>query len=599
MRLPRTSLLGRLAGPDGPRSSCWRRRPGTASRGSPDAPRGADVAAAARRARPARATTDRVDQTVLIDDAHLLGADDVDRLVERIEDASTTPRLIIAGRILPDVAPRGRPARRRPDHRRRRPRRHRRRGRSTGSRTGRPTLARRSSRPPTAASASSPPPSTRPPRSGRRSVALASRMVRAASAAALQQPRRHASTPSSALLARAPGIDRHLLDRSPAPGSSTGRSPPASRCAASSPAGSTSPRRSAFRAGPGRSGGRRPRWPPSWSSAAGRSRRSACSSTPATHDAGDARMVMDLSESVTDTVEPRPCSACSPASARSPSASRPCCCCAPRPPGRSASVDEAVADIDRAVTLATSAPASAAPAGRGRGRPRPPRRGPPGRGRARSPSSTLLELGAGEEQHVRPRLRGARRVRGHVRRPGRPAAGRRALPRRRGGVGGLRRVRPGPGLPARPRHVGAVVPLGRYDEALAQLGQLLGTADLSDAERSWTVLVEGFVLYNANRLESADVAVRARRRPRLRARQPAPDRRRRPGAGRWSASRRGDVGDTLRWIGSAENTALGDADDVLGVPFLCDMATVLGAPRRARPGRAVPRPGGRAPPGVP
>ncbi|HEX6658341.1 MAG TPA: hypothetical protein VF065_09690, partial [Ilumatobacter sp.] len=39
--------------------------------------------------------------------------------------------------------------------------------------------------------------------------------------------------------------------------------------------------------------------------------------------------------------------------------------------------------------------------------------------------------------------------------------------------------------------LGALVPLGRYDEALTQLGQLLGTAELSDAERSITVLIEG------------------------------------------------------------------------------------------------------------
>ena len=52
--------------------------------------------------------------------------------------------------------------------------------------------------------------------------------------------------------------------------------------------------------------------------------------------------------------------------------------------------------------------------------------------------------------------------------------------------------------------LGALVPLGRYDEALAQLGQLLASTDLSDAERSMTMLFEGFVLLNANRLESAE-----------------------------------------------------------------------------------------------
>jgi len=56
----------------------------------------------------------------------------------------------------------------------------------------------------------------------------------------------------------------------------------------------------------------------------------------------------------------------------------------------------------------------------------------------------------------------------------------------------------------RDRGVGVLVRLGRHDEGLAQFGQLLATSDMSDAERSWTVLSEGFVLYNANRLESAD-----------------------------------------------------------------------------------------------
>ena len=41
------------------------------------------------------------------------------------------------------------------------------------------------------------------------------------------------------------------------------------------------------------------------------------------------------------------------------------------------------------------------------------------------------------------------------------------------------------------------------------------------------------------------------------------------------ASRHDDVAATLRWVTAAENTALTGADDVLGVPFLCDMATVL------------------------
>ena len=105
--------------------------------------------------------------------------------------------------------------------------------------------------------------------------------------------------------------------------------------------------------------------------------------------------------------------------------------------------------------------------------------------------------------------------------------------------------------------LGALVPLGRYDEALAQLGQLLASTDLSDAERSMTMLFEGFVLLNANRLESAESRfVRAtdigyvQENPRLIA------------TAAWGravvASRRSNLADTLRWIATAENTALSD-----------------------------------------
>ncbi|MGH9271370.1 MAG: hypothetical protein ACRDZ2_08850, partial [Ilumatobacteraceae bacterium] len=138
------------------------------------------------------------------------------------------------------------------------------------------------------------------------------------------------------------------------------------------------------------------------------------------------------------------------------------------------------------------------------------------------------------------------------------------------------------GEPARARAcrrdlaLGPLVLLGRFDEALAQLSQLLATTDVSDAERSMTTLVEGFVLYNANRLESADARfVRAtdigyvHENPRLIA------------AAAWGralvAARRGDLSATLRWIANAENTALSDDDDMHGVPFLCDVTNMLGS----------------------
>jgi DNA-binding SARP family transcriptional activator len=124
--------------------------------------------------------------------------------------------------------------------------------------------------------------------------------------------------------------------------------------------------------------------------------------------------------------------------------------------------------------------------------------------------------------------------------------------------------------------LGVLIPLGRFDEALAQTGQLLGTPDLSDAERSYTLVTEGFVLLNANRLDGAELRLERiadlgylHDNPRLIA------------MAAWGmalvASRRGDLATTLRWIATAENTALGKADDILGVPFLCDVADMLGA----------------------
>lgn len=124
--------------------------------------------------------------------------------------------------------------------------------------------------------------------------------------------------------------------------------------------------------------------------------------------------------------------------------------------------------------------------------------------------------------------------------------------------------------------LGVLSPLGRFDEALATTGQLLATPDLSDAERSYTINTEAFVLLNANRLDSAELRFERvadlgylHDNPRLIA------------MAAWGmaviATRRGDVNGTLRWITTAENTALGKADDLLGVPFRCDVVLMLGA----------------------
>lgn len=123
---------------------------------------------------------------------------------------------------------------------------------------------------------------------------------------------------------------------------------------------------------------------------------------------------------------------------------------------------------------------------------------------------------------------------------------------------------------------GVLVPLGRYDEALSQMAQILAVPELTDAERAWMVLNEGFVLCNANRLDAADM--RFDRAADLGYVQDNP---RVIAAAAWGralvCSRRDDLHGTLRWVAITENTAFGVDDDVLGVPFLCDVTTALGA----------------------
>ena len=124
--------------------------------------------------------------------------------------------------------------------------------------------------------------------------------------------------------------------------------------------------------------------------------------------------------------------------------------------------------------------------------------------------------------------------------------------------------------------MGVLMPLGRFDEALAQVGQLLATADLSQAERASTIAIEGFVLFNANRVDSAEL-----RFERIADLGYLHDNPRLIALAAWgmalAAARRDDLPTTLRWIATAENTALGPADDLFGVPFLCDVALMLGA----------------------
>lgn len=119
-------------------------------------------------------------------------------------------------------------------------------------------------------------------------------------------------------------------------------------------------------------------------------------------------------------------------------------------------------------------------------------------------------------------------------------------------------------------------PLGRFDEALTQIGSILASGDLSDAERTWMLLCEGLILVSANRLDSAEA--RFERVAELGYVQDNP---RIIASSAWGralvAARREDVSGAVRWFGTAENTALGTDDDELGVTFHCDAATALGA----------------------
>lgn len=123
--------------------------------------------------------------------------------------------------------------------------------------------------------------------------------------------------------------------------------------------------------------------------------------------------------------------------------------------------------------------------------------------------------------------------------------------------------------------VGALVPLGRFDEALTQLSHVLSVPDVSDAERLWAVYYEGVVLYHANRLDSAEARLR-----RVGDVGRLQDDSQLVASAAWVsaliAARRDDLNTMLRQVSVAENTALGDTDDVLGVPFLCDVSVAIG-----------------------
>ena len=148
----------------------------------------------------------------------------------------------------------------------------------------------------------------------------------------------------------------------------------------------------------------------------------------------------------------------------------------------------------------------------------------------RAAEQALVDLGVGEEHTYARAYEVLAECAGDVRRPGRPPAGRRVLQHRRGGVGGMRRVRPGPGVPPRPGD-------GRARPARAPRR---GTRPARPAPG------DGRPVRRRTFLDGADRGLRAvqrqppreRRRPvrpghrrRVRARQPPADRRRGVGSG--------------------------------------------------------------------
>ena len=574
MRLPRTPLLSRLSGSDAPGVTLL------------EAPSGygkswlARRAGRPRRAADARRASGRCRSTpghrpVVVDDAHVLGPDDVARLAEHMEDAPATTRLIIAGRILPegihdaaqlvdgtivdadalavsadevrrraaDRSGHARPPPRRGGRRQRAGHRHR--HRPEPARSGRPT------RSPSPRGWCGPPArrrcSSSPPRRARSSACW---------------PGRPASTATCSTA-------------SPAPGSSTGRRVAGIPLRRQVTGGLDLAAAASFRTAPVDSRGRRPAGRPSCSTADGSIEAISLLLDAGQHEQAT-RLVMELSESIIDTVEPRLLLvAAGPA----------------RPERRARAGPAAAAGVGdvghRARRRRHRRHRPGRRARRGRRR-RPCAGGSPSRRRGpawpravttrrcAAAEQALIDLGDGEEQtfarahEVLAESAATSDARADLQRA---AESYHIAVSAWEGCGEFARAR----ACRRDLAASVFVPLGRYDEALTQLGQLLGTAELSDAERSITVLIEGFVLYNANRLESAEsrfvrvtdlgyvhdnprliamaawgralVASRARRRRRHAALdQRRPRTRRSP-----------------------------SADDVLGVPFLCDMATVLGA----------------------
>lgn len=571
MRLARTSLLSRLSGPDAPAVIVL------------EAPSGYGKSWLARRAGgpgvvrlrgelgPVNQLSALQHPTVLLDDAHLLSRSDVELLVELIEDCTGEARLVISGRIVADeihevtqlvdgliigaeelaVTPdeiavelggtsttlAGRLA-----------------DTADGCVRVLATALEQARRDPTADP-----------------VSIASQIVRVTSEAAVQHLSQHERS-VVALLARAPGIDRHLLDRLGGDRfveRAAGAGVPLRRQITGALELATA---SAFRGTP---------IEPTIAATLADDmleRGRAMEAIGLVLDAGDharaTAMFKGLNDSITDTVEPRPLLSLLARLGSTIEHEPALLLLRANAAWAIGRLDEAVTDIDRAVAQA----ADAAPELR--------RRVAVEAARARlvegdrdaaerAAADTLAELGDGEGRtyasahQVLAECAATSDAREDLQRA---AESYRVAANAWEACGEFARARSCRSALA----LGVLTPLGRFDEALAQVGQLLGSPDLSEAERSWTVFTEGFVLLNANRLDSAEA-----RFARLADLGYLHDNPRLIAAAAWGmalvASHRSDLSTTLRWIATAENTALGEADDVLGIPFLCDVVEILGA----------------------
>ena len=570
MRLPRTTLLGRLTAADVPPVVLLEAPPGYGKSWLARRAGGTDVVRLRGELGPLAAGV-MPPGTVILDDAHLLTAGDVDVLLTAIEDAQGTGRLIIAGRVLADPI---HEAVQLVD------------GLIVDSEAfavtpeeiaqlvpgGSTTLARRLTE---AADgnvrviATALDQAARDPSSD--AVAIASRILRAASEAAVHQLEPQAR-PVVALLARAPGIDRAMLDRLAGPefvpdavaagvplrrqitGAFELAAAAALRGAPIDPAVAVTLAEDMLERG------------------------RVIEAISLVLDAGDhdraTAMLKGLSESVAETVEARPMlsvlARLGSTAERDPELLL-LRAGAHRSIGR---VDEAVADIDRAVERAVTAA------------PQIRRRVAVESARARAAEGdfavaerivreTLRELGEGEGRT----FARAHQVLGEC---AKDSGAREDLHRAAESFRAAISAWEACSEFARARTCrialvfGVLIPLGRYEEALAQTGLLLGAPDLSDAERSYSLVTEGFVFVNANRLDAAEL-----RFERIADLGYLHDNPRLIAMAAWgmavASARRTDLSATLRWIATAENTALGRADDILGVPFLCDVAEMLGA----------------------